>query len=252
MERNEALRTEHSEEDETDDDGKSSSDFLLPARPLNEVQGLNLQRVSDMTRRLQGVSWFGQQASSSPTIPNPLDIANTMSEAISTLDTMSPTDGERRGGSSSGSSSSTRTLPMSDLYRRSSPQDVSVMNTNVITNTSPMQFSIDRVVPSSSGMLRLDQNYMLFPSSTCRVMSGKQQVPNKPIRTKKENELDMNLPFPVKLHYILSNPKYQNYISWLPHGRSWRIVKPEAFEQDLIPKFFRSSKIASFMRQVSE
>jgi hypothetical protein len=57
-------------------------------------------------------------------------------------------------------------------------------------------------------------------------------------------------PFPVKLHRILSNPEYNDVISWLPHGRSWRVLKPKAFEEKVIPLYFRHAKYASFMRQV--
>jgi hypothetical protein len=58
-------------------------------------------------------------------------------------------------------------------------------------------------------------------------------------------------PFPLKLHQILSNPDYQECICWLPHGRSWRILKPSSFEQVVIPLYFRHAKYASFMRQVN-
>ena len=57
--------------------------------------------------------------------------------------------------------------------------------------------------------------------------------------------------FPLKLHEILSNPEYEDMISWMPHGKSWRILKPSAFENVVIPLHFRHSKYASFMRQVS-
>ncbi|CAB9522037.1 shock factor protein 4 [Seminavis robusta] len=57
--------------------------------------------------------------------------------------------------------------------------------------------------------------------------------------------------FPLKLHEILSNPEYQEMIAWMPHGRSWRILKPSAFENLVIPVHFRHSKYASFMRQVN-
>lgn len=57
-------------------------------------------------------------------------------------------------------------------------------------------------------------------------------------------------PFPVKLHRILSNPAYSDLISWLPHGRSWRVLKPKAFEEEIAPRYFRHTKFASFMRQV--
>ena len=56
--------------------------------------------------------------------------------------------------------------------------------------------------------------------------------------------------FPVKLHRILSNEDYSDYIAWLPHGRSWRVLRPKAFEEKIIPNYFRHAKYASFMRQV--
>mmetsp|Transcript_41559 Transcript_41559/g.60818 ORF Transcript_41559/g.60818 Transcript_41559/m.60818 type:complete len:652 (+) Transcript_41559:255-2210(+) len=58
-------------------------------------------------------------------------------------------------------------------------------------------------------------------------------------------------PFPVKLHRILSNPEFRDIITWLPHGRSWRVLKPKAFEERVIPLYFRHAKYASFMRQVN-
>ena len=64
--------------------------------------------------------------------------------------------------------------------------------------------------------------------------------------------LDMTLPFPVKLHYIVSNPRFKEYIDWCPHGRAWRVLNQQAFEREVIPLFFRSDKITSFMRQVSK
>jgi HSF-type DNA-binding len=56
--------------------------------------------------------------------------------------------------------------------------------------------------------------------------------------------------FPMKLHRILSDAEYRDYVAWLPHGRAWRILKQKTFEKEVIPKFFRSARYASFMRQV--
>jgi hypothetical protein len=75
--------------------------------------------------------------------------------------------------------------------------------------------------------------------------------PRKSSNFKKESEVDMSLPFPIKLHYILSNPEYQEFISWLPHGRAWKVTNSRLFEEKIIPNFFRSIKYASFMRQVN-
>jgi hypothetical protein len=50
---------------------------------------------------------------------------------------------------------------------------------------------------------------------------------------------------------ILSNPEYQDIISWLPHGRSWRILQQKAFEERVIPFYFRHGRYSSFARQVN-
>jgi hypothetical protein len=63
-------------------------------------------------------------------------------------------------------------------------------------------------------------------------------------------QVDLTLPFPVKLHAILSHPQFEDCIEWLPHGRSWRVVDGTKFEHEVIHKFFRSGKLTSFMRQV--
>ena len=38
---------------------------------------------------------------------------------------------------------------------------------------------------------------------------------------------------------ILSNPSLESIISWLPHGRSWRILNQREFEEKVIPLYFR-------------
>jgi len=57
--------------------------------------------------------------------------------------------------------------------------------------------------------------------------------------------------FPVKLHQILSARDFEDIISWLPHGRSFRVLQPKAFEERVIPLFFRHGRYASFARQVN-
>lgn len=67
---------------------------------------------------------------------------------------------------------------------------------------------------------------------------------------KRKNRAPSTTSFPTKLYKILADPNYVGYIAWLPHGRAWRVLKPKALEEDVIPKFFRSDRYASFMRQV--
>ena len=50
---------------------------------------------------------------------------------------------------------------------------------------------------------------------------------------------------------ILSNPDFEDIISWLPHGRSWRILQQKAFEERVIPLYFRHGRYSSFARQVN-
>ena len=57
--------------------------------------------------------------------------------------------------------------------------------------------------------------------------------------------------FPVILHKILSDASYSDIITWLPHGRSWIVLNPKAFEEDVIPAHFEHSSYSSFCRQVN-
>lgn len=56
---------------------------------------------------------------------------------------------------------------------------------------------------------------------------------------------------PPKLNVILSDPETQHIISWMPHGRSWRIHEPQIFEQQVMPKYFKHTKWNSFIRLVN-
>ena len=58
-------------------------------------------------------------------------------------------------------------------------------------------------------------------------------------------------PFVAKLHSILSNSAFDDIVSWLPHGRAWRVDQRAAFEEQVLPLYFRHGKYSSFMRQVN-
>jgi len=57
--------------------------------------------------------------------------------------------------------------------------------------------------------------------------------------------------FPAKMHSILSRPDLADVISWMPHGRSWRVLKPREFEVRVIPTYFEHAKFSSFVRQAN-
>jgi hypothetical protein len=68
-------------------------------------------------------------------------------------------------------------------------------------------------------------------------------VPDKPVCSRS--------PFLRKLWTMLSNPEYSHCISWdLPEKKSFTIHSKEMIE-DILPKFFKSSRFLSFQRQLN-
>jgi HSF-type DNA-binding len=57
--------------------------------------------------------------------------------------------------------------------------------------------------------------------------------------------------FPAKMYAILSRKDLADIITWLPHGRSWRVLKPREFEASVIKTYFEHSKFSSFVRQAN-
>ena len=162
-----------------------------------------------------------------------------------------------------------------DLYASFSPPRAAPLRTRQHARSNANQkTSIFRPKQASiivaSGGSNDDNSSVTFGSkrqaATSPVVSSKSVCPAK----------DRSMTFPCKLHQILSSEgeaerlivtsvfsrlshhhcsvsigkEFQEYVTWLPHGRAWRVLKPKQFEEICIPKFFRSTKYASFMRQV--
>jgi hypothetical protein len=63
----------------------------------------------------------------------------------------------------------------------------------------------------------------------------------------------VTVPFPLKLHDVLEavvENGHDHIVSWQPHGRCFVVHKPKEFVE-LLPQYFKLSKLASFQRQVS-
>ena len=56
---------------------------------------------------------------------------------------------------------------------------------------------------------------------------------------------------PIKLNAMLSDKELAHIISWMPHGRSWRILKPKQFVKEVLPKYFDYCNYNSFIRLVN-
>ena len=63
-------------------------------------------------------------------------------------------------------------------------------------------------------------------------------------------------PFPEKLMEMLTLEERQDspsdgIVGWLPHGRAFIVRKPKMFTTEIMPKYFRQTKLTSFQRQLN-
>ena len=60
--------------------------------------------------------------------------------------------------------------------------------------------------------------------------------------------------FPIKLYAMLeladNIPEFAKAVTWLPHGRAFRVLDQDTFMNDVVPVFFNQTKIRSFNRQL--
>jgi HSF-type DNA-binding len=60
--------------------------------------------------------------------------------------------------------------------------------------------------------------------------------------------------FPTVLHHMLEVAERQNFshiVSWQPHGRAFHVHMPEKFVAEVMPNYFRHTRLSSFQRQLS-
>lgn len=60
-----------------------------------------------------------------------------------------------------------------------------------------------------------------------------------------------NQKLPAKLNAMLSDPDLVTCITWMPHGRSWKILNRDVFSRYALPKYFGHTNHASFIRIVN-
>jgi hypothetical protein len=58
-------------------------------------------------------------------------------------------------------------------------------------------------------------------------------------------------PFPEKLFLMLETVDRDDVVSWQPHGRCFIVHKPKEFVSEIMPIYFRQSKLTSFQRQLN-
>ena len=57
--------------------------------------------------------------------------------------------------------------------------------------------------------------------------------------------------FAQKVHHMMSHAEYCEYIAWMPHGRAFKVVKPQLFEKFACPVYFGHSRYSSFLRSLN-
>lgn len=63
---------------------------------------------------------------------------------------------------------------------------------------------------------------------------------------------DVPMTFPQRMMDILSQEKYSDIITWLPHGRGFVILQKKRFANEIMPKYFnKKSKFTSFTRKLN-
>ena len=61
-----------------------------------------------------------------------------------------------------------------------------------------------------------------------------------------------DMTFSLKLHDILSIAHYSPFITWMPHGRAFRVNVPKRFEHTIAPLYFGHSRYSTFLCQLND
>jgi hypothetical protein len=51
---------------------------------------------------------------------------------------------------------------------------------------------------------------------------------------------------------MLSQPQFEAMIAWMPHGRAFRVLRPNDFEQQVMPIYFGHSRYSNFLSTVRQ
>eukprot|EP00592_Proboscia_alata_P013485 CAMPEP_0194388056 /NCGR_PEP_ID=MMETSP0174-20130528/96196_1 /TAXON_ID=216777 /ORGANISM="Proboscia alata, Strain PI-D3" /LENGTH=298 /DNA_ID=CAMNT_0039178917 /DNA_START=39 /DNA_END=935 /DNA_ORIENTATION=- len=93
-------------------------------------------------------------------------------------------------------------------------------------------------------------------SQTGEMNENSHEIPNQRLEAKISKNHSL-LPsvrtakLPVKLYAILSNPDYSDIITWMHHGRSWKVLSQKRFLDVVVPVYFEYSNYNSFNRLVN-
>eukprot|EP00977_Amphora_coffeiformis_P025852 scaffold22481_cov115-Amphora_coffeaeformis.AAC.2 len=58
--------------------------------------------------------------------------------------------------------------------------------------------------------------------------------------------------FAEKVHDILSRPEFESAVSWMPHGRAFKVHVPKSFEVMVCRTYFGHQRYSSFLRDLNK
>ena len=76
----------------------------------------------------------------------------------------------------------------------------------------------------------------------------------KQLRQEKKMVNKAFAPFPLKLHNMLRECEKEgksNIVSWLPHGKAFKVFAVSEFVERILPTYFKQTKYKSFQRQLN-
>lgn len=137
-------------------------------------------------------------------------------------------------------------------YTDGSPMDEQIFNNlHHISQPSPaLHFQAETAAPLDLSNSFPKPRKISLPGSTSALQIGDEAFESSRQYGRIRKSV-VSQSFPVKLHDMLSSPSFSHLIAWMPHGRAWKVLKIQEFEERVLPLYFRSGRYSSFMRQVS-
>lgn len=130
------------------------------------------------------------------------------------------------------------TPPTAALDSPSSPPPAGVSDGNAAVDTTSDPFGMNRdgadKASSKRGVPHIYRDFANLPDASGYV---------------RKKTGGVTQPFPEKLHEMLDHVNEPSIVGWLPHGRAFLVRKPKQFTAQVMPQYFRQTKLTSFQRQ---
>lgn len=142
-------------------------------------------------------------------------------------------------------SQSNESETLAQIKREGSSSDTLTKDSSTSNNSEPpVQKLLKKAVGHSSNMVQ----HCEYGADQPKVDNAQQEH----VYTDLISNIDVRAQvFPVKLAMILSQKCFSDIITWMPHGRAWKILSPKDFIEKVAPHFFDSPRYASFIRLVN-